>query len=171
MNILETIIGSDKYNYKCYKVLKDLFEKNENFRNTIISGIKSNMISSFSDELWEKIKSQNIRRINNFEDVFKEGANIGYCTVTSKQLSFSFNDCYICGGILPLLVNTKNCKDGSHTWIEYEDSIIDTSLMLVINKALKQKLGYIEENRYNPNDDKIYRATKEWTLDTNIKKK
>ena len=171
MNFLEMITSKDKLAYKCYDLLMDLVTNNEDFKSNIVEGIKSNMITGFTDELWEKINSQNIRRINNFEDVFREGANIGYCTVAAKQLSFSLNSCYLCGGTLPILVGTKNCKDGRHTWIEYEDKIIDTSLMLIIDKNFKNKIGYKEENRINPNIDKNYLAAKTLTLDESLKKK
>lgn len=171
MNFLEMITSKDKLNYKCYNLLIDLVTNYEDFKNIIIDGIKTNMITGFSDDLWEKINSQNIRIINNFDDVFREGLNIGNCTKASKQLSYSFSSCYICGGTLPILVGTKNCKDGSHTWIEYEGKIIDTSLMLIIDKSFKNKIGYKEENRYNPNIDKNYLAAKDFTLDKNLKKK
>ena len=95
---------------------------------------------------------------------------IGYCTVASKQVSYSFNSCYICGGILPLLIGTRNCTDGSHTWIECDGKVIDTTLMLIMSKRYANMLGYIEENRYDPNLDPIYRATKEFTNDSNLKK-
>ena len=36
-------------------------------------------------------------------------------------------------------------KEGGHYWLETPKSIIDTSLMLVIDKSLKNKLRYIEE--------------------------
>ncbi len=107
--------------------------------------------------------------INSFEDVFIDGANIGYCTVASKQLSYSLDKCYICGGILPILKGTKNSIDGSHTWITHNNEIIDTTLMLIINKEYERKLGYIEQNKYDPNFDPIYLATKEFTNDDNLK--
>ena len=114
---------------------------------------------------------QNIRKINSFEDVFIDGANIGYCTVAAKQLSYSLDDCYICGGTLPLLKNTKNCKDGSHTWILYNDEVIDTTLMLIISYDYIETIGYKEENWYNPNLDPIYLESKTFTRDISIKTK
>lgn len=41
--------------------------------------------------------------------------------------------------------------------------------MLIIDKDYAEKIGYIEENRYNPNNDYIYLATKEFTNDPDIK--
>ena len=86
-------------------------------------------------------------------------------------MSYSLDTCEICGGILPILKGTTNCPEGNHTWIEYQNAIIDTTLMLVIDKEYSKQLGYIEENRYNPNNDRIYSATKEFTNDTTIKRR
>ena len=139
------------------------------FANIIKKGIREGKITKFSAELWDKIRNQNIRRINSFEDVFMDGANLGYCTVASKQLSYSLNHCFICGGTLPILRNTPNCIDGSHTWISSNGKIIDTTLMLIIDEDFSSEIGYKEENRYNPNLDPIYVATKEWTNDITLK--
>ena len=170
MNIINELIEEDKFDYKCFDELKRLLNENEYFKNIVIEGYQNGKIFGFPNELWDKIRSQNIRRINSFEDVFKDGANIGYCTVASKQLSYSFSSCFICGGILPLLKGTKNCLDGSHTWIQYEDYIIDTTLMLIMHINYAKKIGYIEENKYNPNNDPIYLSTKEFTNDESLKK-
>ena len=166
-------IGSETTNYKCYDTLKTLLNENQEFKNIIIKGIKEGKISGFSNELWEKLNNQNLRSpgVKSFVNVFIDGYNQGYCTVCAKQVSYSLDTCYLCGGVLPILKGTINCPDGNHTWIEYKDKIIDTTLMLVIDKDLKKQFGYIEENRYNPNSDSIYSATKEFTNDTSIKKR
>lgn len=170
-NLTSLLINEKRKNYKCFSELIRLLQENKNFREIVISGLAEGKIRGFDEELWEKIHAQNIKRIDNFEDVFIHGANIGYCTVASKQLSYSLDTCYLCGGTLPLLMGTKNCDDGSHTWILYNDKVIDTTLMLIINKDYIEKIGYNEENRYNPNIDPIYAATKEFTNDSNIRKK
>lgn len=160
-------------NFKCYDTLKELLQKNEQFKAIIIEGIKQNRIWGFDQELWEKLDKQNLRlpKVNSFIDVFKDGYNQGYCTVCAKQVSYSLDTCEICGGILPILKGTTNCPEGNHTWIEYQNAIIDTTLMLVIDKEYSKQLGYIEENRYNPNNDRIYSATKEFTNDMTIKRR
>lgn len=152
MELLDLLIDIDKKEYKCYSELLKLLSQNQEFKNAIVQGVKEGKIRRFDEELWEKIRTQNIRAINNFEDVFIDGTNIGYCTVASKQLSYSLDDCYICGGVLPILKGTENCDDGSHTWILHNSEIIDTTLMLIIDKDYAEKIGYIEENRYNPNN-------------------
>lgn len=172
MDILKYLIDDDKINYKCFDALKDIVNSNDEFREVLKDGYFSGKIEAFGNDIWEKISKQNVRRINSFTDVFVDGANIGYCTVASKQLSYSFNGCQICGGIVPILVGTKNCDDGSHTWMVYNGKIFDTTLMLVIDENFaKERLGYIEENRYNPNQDAYYLAAKEFTLDENLRKK
>lgn len=169
MELIDLLVDEDKKNYKCYRELKRLLNENETFKQTVASGISEGKIRGFDDDLWKKIHSQNIRNIDNFESVFRDGANIGYCTPASKQLSFSFNKCYICGGVLPILKGTTNCEDGSHTWIAYNNEIIDTTLMLIIDNKYAKEIGYQEENRYDPNLDKFYSAAKKWTIDPKIR--
>ena len=87
----------------------------------------------------------------------------------SKIISYSLNNCEICGGTVKYLIGSKNSPDGQHTWISYQGNIIDPSFMLQINEEYMKQLGYIEENRYNPNDDKIYAAAKEYANDKSLK--
>lgn len=168
MEIIDFFVAEKRKNYKCYSELKRLLIENETFRNIIINGVKENKIIGFPEELWSKINSQNIRTINNFEDVFRDGANIGYCTVASKQLSYSLDNCNLCGGILPILKGTTNCEDGSHTWISHNGKVIDTTLMLVIDEEYSKKIGYVEQNRYNPSVDPVYMASKDFATDKSV---
>ena len=170
MDLVECLIKTGTEDYKCYDILKKLLQ-NEEIYNKIKKGVDSNKVFGFTDNLWEMIENQNLRAPFGFLDVFKDGANKGYCTVAAKQLSYSFDTCYICGGVLPILAGTDNCKDGSHTWIEKDGYVIDTSLMLIIKDDFAKELGYVEENRYNPNLDSIYRAAKEFTNDDSLKSK
>ena len=170
MEILNELINNERFNYKCFDLLKQLLNENLEFRNIIEKGVKEHKIFGFNEELWTKINNQNIRGIDNFESVFRDGANIGYCTVAAKQLSYSLDNPYICGGTVKYLVNTPKSPDGSHTWILNDNYIIDTTLMLIIDKSYMNKLGYVEENKYNPNIDPIYNAAKDFTLDTSLKK-
>ena len=171
MQIEDYLIDEQRKNYKCFDELKRLLKENKDFRQKVINGYANGKIVGFNEEIWNKINKQNIRRINNFEDVFIEGANIGYCTVASKQLSYSFDNVYICGGELPILKGTKNCKEGEHTWIETDNQIIDTTLMLIIAKDYSKEIGYKEENKYNPNIDPIYLVAKEITRDSSLRKR
>ena len=171
-SILKYICANGTEEYKCYDTFKKLLNNNDSFKETITNGITEGKIYGFNKELWKKLAEQNLRShaVKSFVDVFEAGANQGYCTVCAKQVSYSLDNCYICGGILPVLKGTINCPDGSHTWIEYGNTIIDTTLMLIIDNSLKEALGYIEENRYNPNDDKMYSATKDFTNDSSLKR-
>ncbi len=171
MDILSLLIDDDKKDYKCFDALRKLVLENDTFKKNLEEGFFSDKVEGFTSDVWEKIAKQNVRRINSFTDVFVDGANEGYCTVASKQLSYSFNGCQICGGVVPLLIGTKNCVDGSHTWMVFNNKIYDTTLMLIIDESFaKEKLGYIEENRYNPNIDAYYSAAKEFALDENLRK-
>lgn len=167
--ILKSLISESRFHYKCFDLLKELFKENKRFKKWLIKGYLTGKIEGFPEELWEKIDSQNIRRIASFEDVFRDGANLGYCTVASKQLSYSLDDCYICGGVVSVLVGTINSIDGSHTWISKSQKVIDTTLMLIMDEKYSKEIGYVEENRYNPNLDSVYLATKEFTRDQNLK--
>lgn len=167
--LLQVLIPDEKKDYKCFDELKRLIMEKQQFKDIIIQGVIKGKIEGFPNELWEKIQNQNIRTIDNFELVFQDGYNIGYCTVASKQLSFSLSSCYICGGILPILKGTRNCVDGSHTWVSTNKKIIDTSLMLIIDEDYAELLGYQEENRYNPECSPIYVAAKEWANDMSLK--
>ena len=164
-------LANDKTDYKCYDLLKKLLVENEEFRNILIEGISNNKITGFTDEIWDKIRKQNIIGIDNFETVFQNGFNIGRCTGTAIQLSYSLDYPYICGGTLNILKGTLNSSDGKHTWLIDNNKIIDTSLMLIIDKDYYLKLGYQEENRRNPNIEPRYNSTKDFTNDESLKKK
>lgn len=170
MEVIDLLRDDARKDYKCYLLLEKLLKENAEFRKIITDGVLNGVIAGYTADIWEKIAAQNIRGIDSFEDVFRDGANIGYCTVAAKQLSYSFNGCFLCGGVVSYLKDTPNCKDGSHTWLVVNGKIIDTSLMIVIDENYSKKLGYVEENRYNPMVDPFYVAAKDFTLDKNLRK-
>ena len=163
--------------YKCYELLKHLIKTNTAFRTTYIENIKTRKIRLFNEEEWTKINNQNftslVPGLNEFSDMFKLGYNIGNCVGTARQLSYSYDDVDIVSGTLPILKGTLNAeKEGGHCWLETADYIIDTSLMLVIDKSLKQELGYNEEQRltsFRLQTNAIYQSRKEFTNDINLK--
>lgn len=169
--ILKSLINEKRYDYKCFDELKRFITSNSEFKEIVKRGLLEGKITGFDESIWEKIDSQNIRIIDSFESIFKEGYNIGGCTTTSRQLSFSFDGCYICGGKLPILEGTKNSPDGRHTWIYWNDKVIDTTLMLVIDKDYVPLFGYKESNRYDPMEDPLYVSSKDFALDENLRKK
>lgn len=138
---------------KGYNLIKYLIEKNDEFSKIIIDNIYKGKIRFFDEREWDLIKKQNFIAPENcdaedFYDYFIKGYNIGDCIGTSRRLSFSYNDVDIVSGILPVIKGTLNAEqEGGHGWLETSDKIIDTSLLLVIDKDLKNKLGYIEESR------------------------
>jgi hypothetical protein len=164
---------------RAYDLFWDLYRNNDSFRNVIDSGMESGMISFFSDDLWDRIKSQNFisydDRMKEFIDMFLLGYNIGNCVGASRQLSYSFNDVDIVSGVLPILKGTLNAeKEGGHCWLENDCFIIDTSLMLIIDKSLRDDLGYIEENRITKEclkRSQVYQARKDFVNDALLRKK
>ena len=71
--------------------------------------------------------------------MFLLGYNIGNCVGATRQLSYSYNGVDIVSGILPILKGSLNAlKECGYCWLEALNKIIDTSLMLVIDKSLKE---------------------------------
>ena len=159
-------------NYKGLDVLKYILLNNKKFYNFIIENIKNGKVMPFGDLEFSKIERQNIRAIDNFLTVFKEGLNLGSCTITSKQLSYSYDGCDLVSGTMDLLIGTINSEHGEHSWMEYDEYIYDTTLMLKINKSLAKEIGYNEETRiksYQLNSNPTYQSTKDYTNDNQIK--
>ena len=164
---------------KAYKLFWNLYNSNKEFHNLIDNGLSNGSIRYFNELEWNKITEQNfmspIKELNEFSDMFMLGYNIGNCVGTSRQLSYSYDDVDIVSGILPILKGTLNAeKEGGHCWLETDDYIIDTTLMLVIDKSLKKEFGYIEEQRITkemlrsmPN----YQARKDFVNDIGLRSK
>ena len=170
--LLKLVINEERKDYGCYKILRDLVENNPDFRKKLQEGIAQGKIYGFNEDVWEKIALQNIRNIDSFETVFKKGYNLGNCTPASKQLSYSFRDVEICGGVVDYLIGTQNSPDGSHTWMVSGGEIYDTTLMLVIDETYaKKSFTYNEQNRVDPTRSPIYCATREFTNDPELRPK
>ena len=167
--ILKLVIDEKRRDFKCFEMLKYYYETNPEFAAFIKEGIFSGKVKGFSDDLWNKMASLNVRSSINFEEAFSEGYNIGNCTKFSKYLSFCFSNPDICGGTLPLIVGSKNSIDGRHTWVSNNHMIYDTSLVLIMDEEYAKKgLHYNEENRYNPNVDPVYSSAKEFANDKSL---
>ncbi|MBO5477405.1 MAG: hypothetical protein J6A15_06630 [Clostridia bacterium] len=69
------------------------------------------------------------------KEIFKNGYNIGNCLLTAHYVATILQDSSICTGKVEILKGTKNSEHGDHVWIETEDYIIDTTLMITINKS------------------------------------
>jgi hypothetical protein len=168
--ILEALIDSDLMDFKCFDILKQKLIEEKRFREIVKIGIENGLIRKFPRDLFDKVCEQNIRAPFEPIQLFIDGANLGNCTIMSKIISYSMNNIDICGGTLDILKGTKNSPDGRHTWISFNGNIIDPTLMITIDEKLKTKLGYTEENRYNPAIDKYYLAAKEYANDPSLKK-
>lgn len=163
---------------KAFELFWEIYNSNIDFKNLIDSNMKNGKVRFFDDNEFNKIKKQNfmspIPQMNEFIDMFVLGYNIGNCAGTARQLSYSYNDVDIVSGILPSLKGTLNAeKEGGHVWLENQNYIIDTSLMLVIDLSLKDDFGYIEEQRLtslqltsSPN----YMSRKEFVNDASLRK-
>lgn len=155
------------------------FHHDNHFKNLVMKNWSNGKIRFFNEEEWKKIDMQNyigqIDALKTFRDVFELGYNIGDCVGVSGQLSYSYDNVDIVAGILPMLKGTKNAELlGGHRWLEDDKHIIDTSLMLVIDKSLKEEMGYIEEQRLTATQLShipLYQARKEFTCDKNLKRK
>lgn len=169
--ILKILIDEDLIDFKCFDLLKSKLMEDSSFFQIIKQGIQNGLITKFPRDLFDRVCNQNIRAPFEPIQLFIDGANIGNCTIMSKIISYSLEYCDICGGTLKPLIETKNSPDGRHTWISYKGIIIDPSLMIQIDEKYMKDLGYKEENRYNPNIDPIYRSSKEFANDPDLKTK
>lgn len=167
MNSLDILINKDRKNYLCFEILRELYNENPEFKKQIDDGVKEGKISGFSEELWITIDNQNVRGLKSFEDLFKDGYNIGGQTVVSRQLSYSFPECTLCSGQLPVI--TKNSETPSHAWMTSDGLVYDTTLMLVIDREYSSKLGYQFEVEYDPSEDPMYTTIQEFTNSGEIK--
>lgn len=171
MNVLDNLINEERKNYLCFDLLKKLYNEKPSFKRIIDQGFENGEVVGFPEELWNRIDDQNVRGIDSFEQIFKEGYNIGGCTVVSKQLSYSFDSCTLCSGLLPLIEGTKNSPIGEHSWMQSGGIIYDTTLMLCLTNTIAEQLGYQKEVEYNPHTSNIYMATYEFTNDPSFKTK
>ena len=162
----------DRKNYKGTIIMKDLLNSNEEFKKLITKGIEEGKIIGFTEELWDKIEKQNMRRVNSFTEVFEKGYNLGNCTNIATQLRFSFpNDCLIGCGIVDYLKGTLNSKNGEHTWVVWKGKIYDPTFMIIIDEEYSKKLKYNQTDIYNPNSNSMYSAEKDFTNDPNLRSK
>lgn len=163
-------------NGKAFVLFWEIYHKNSFFSKVVDENFANGKMRFFDDNEWDKINNQNfvspIKEMKTFEDMFLLGYNVGNCVGASRQLSYSFDNVDIVSGILPILKGTSNAeKEGGHCWLETSDNIIDTSLMLVIDKSLKNVLGYLEEQRLRSSQlacSPNYQARKEFVNDKNI---
>ena len=78
--------------------------------------------------------------------IFNDGYNIGNCLLTSYYVSKAIEDSLICTGKVEILKGTKNSPNGDHVWVENEDYIIDTTLMIKLPKKHKYAKYYHKDS-------------------------
>ena len=162
---------------KGFGLLTELCEKHPWFANLINENIQNGKIRPFNEEEWSKIRTQNFISptplIKDFMDMFVQGLNRGNCKNAALQLSYSYDNVDIVCGTVPILKGTLNAeKEGGHWWLETHSKIIDTSFLLVIDKDLKDQIGYHEEQRITSDQlrkHRMYQTRKEFTTDPTIK--
>lgn len=126
------------------------------FLRLIIS--KSHKIK-LEDFAWNKELEEKIFRIKfidgrkkiSLKTIFKDGYNIGNCLLTSYYVSSILEDPLICTGKVEILKGTKNSPNGDHVWIETEDYIVDTTLMIRFPKSHRYAKYYKKDADITPN--------------------
>lgn len=152
-----------------------LLESNPEFYNKIKYGINNDFIRDFGEEEINIFGSlSNVVVNGDVNKAFEEGYNIGRCRFFAQTLSYGFENCSIVNGILPILKGTAGSPNGGHVWLEVNDQIYDTTLLIVINKQYSNVLAYFEKDRLDDmviqNSD-IYKCRKKRYFDLLLNKK
>lgn len=152
----------------------ELLSKDEHFAKIIDNYKTEGLIFNFDQEEWDKINSQNFPDLpGGFIEVFERGINIGNCAATCKRMSYSYDNINIVTGTLPILKGTTGSPLGGHAWLEDNKYIYDTTLLLKIDKCIKDKLGYKDEVVLTWDklmNDPFYYARREFVNDKSLKK-
>ncbi len=162
--------------FKGFDLLNEIKDKYSTLKEILEQYQELGKIRYFNEQEWEKIKKQNytgFEDVDSFYDIFRLGYNIGHCGIMARQLSYSYNDIDIVSGKVSMLKGTLNSPNGGHIWLETKKQVIDTSLLLVFDKSLKSKIGYMDEQRLTSKvlaKDMYYGVRKEYTNDINIKR-
>lgn len=80
--------------------------------------------------------------ISTMQEVYSKGFNIGHCGLTSRYFSINFEESMLHYGTCELLKGTKSSIDGNHAWITLNETLIDTTLMIIIPLSKAKELGY-----------------------------
>lgn len=168
------------------EIIKTLFEKNSSMKGTnllnellqnpkfklvIEKGILTGKITGFSEDFFLKMEKQNCRSYSSLRKIFEDGKNIGTCNQTSTLISYMFNDANLLGGVNSFFVGTPASDDGRHSWLETKNILIDTSLMLFIDKSFAEDMGYKENLRISQSDlrkNKLYTIAKDYACDYSL---
>lgn len=103
----------------------------------------------FRDEVF-KIEFLDGYSKSSLKTIFDDGYNIGNCLLTANYVSSVIPEASICTGRVDILKGTKNSPKGDHVWIETDDEIIDTTLMISVDKENYISSHYELESRITP---------------------
>lgn len=137
--------------------------------------MKEEKITEFDNELMKRIKNTDVPMLRDFFQIFEEGLNIGTCGLTTRYLSYLFDDFIIVEeGKCNILIGTKGAINGEHSWLLVDKYVYDTTLMLRINKDIAySELGYTPYKQITSeeiNKDDLYVIQKEIARDkSNLK--
>ncbi len=134
----------------CNQIRNFLKIQNPKFYNKLMMLIATNKVIDLSkNDEFKRFKDVKICENYNpdltFEKVLKKGLNYGRCGLFAKLYSNKFllgQEHTYHQGVCKNIVGSKNSDDGNHAWIEFNDKLIDTSLMIIMPLEYKQELGY-----------------------------
>ena len=126
------------------KILRLIISKNHKIKLEEFSWDKELQNKIFQIEFVDGHKKLSLKTI------FKDGYNIGNCLLTSYYVSTIFENSLICTGKVEILKGTKNSPNGDHVWVENEDYIIDTTLMIKLPKKHKYAKYYHKDSCIQP---------------------
>ncbi len=126
------------------KLLRLIISKNHKIKLKNLAWSKEFELKVFKINFVDGYKNLSLKTI------FKDGYNIGNCLLTSYYVSSILNNSLICTGKVEILKGTKNSPNGDHVWLETEDEIIDTTLMITIPKTHIYSTFYKKESDIVP---------------------
>ena len=153
VNIWEKMIKIFKYKLTDKEITnlrKETIEKQPKIKEYMENGeIKTFEEFEYNGKtLLERTKDINVESYSSMYELFQRGHHIGNCGHTSRFIGIMFENPLFHTGKADCLQGTKNSEDGGHAWIETEIDkqkyIIDTSMLLVIPKKLKEEIGYVD---------------------------
>ena len=166
-------------NYVAPKNIKELFA--DEYKNKNDSTLMRNFLKKSNPEAYKRLmflinvgKVKDLSTIEQFkkyekikigglynEDLtlgkaLRKGLNYGRCGLFAKLFSNTVFENqkhkYVVGNC-DIVIGSKNSNDGNHTWLEVDDMIIDTSLLMAIPMEFKDVFGYNTEKVQEINKD------------------
>lgn len=85
-------------------------------------------------------------KVSTLGDAYRFGFNIGHCGTTSRYFSINFDKALMHVGYVDMLCGTKSSTNGGHAWVEYDEYVLDPSLMIFFPVSKKEEFGYHTKN-------------------------